>query len=61
MIDTDHIERAQIILDKRAKRTSYEAFCEVLNDMAEYAASKGWDFIEEAGTSAFAAYRPRSS
>lgn len=61
MIQASHIERAQEILDERCKRTSYEAFCEVMDDLAQYAASMGWPFIEEAQTSAYAADRGRVS
>ncbi len=52
-------DRVQALLDKRGRSTSYEAFCDVMNDMAQYAAVMSWDFIEEAQTSAFVASRGR--
>ena len=55
----DAVERAQLALDKRGRPTSYEAFCDLMNDLAQYAVSMSWDFIEEAQTSAYAASRGR--
>ncbi len=44
----DALDRAQSAIDEYGLRTDFENFGELLTDLAHYAATKGWDFADEA-------------
>lgn len=55
MTSPNATDRVQELLDNSTRKTSYEAFCDLLDDLAAYAEVKSWNFLEEAQTAAFVA------